>query len=140
MANKEVYIGDTKIGYANSAEVSPDITDAEETKTFDGPIIDTPESVGWEVSIDKIRYATTIADYKAVEILLLGMFKNKETVRIVEKTNLPDGELEVETTVFECVISDKKYSIDPESRTVENLTFKGNRMEHRINGDLVGSI
>lgn len=136
MANKAVYIGGVRLGYANKAEVTPDITDAEETKTFDGPILDTPESISWEVSIDKLRYDKSIASYKQVEILLLQMFKEKKTVQVTEVVKMADGnEMKVDTKVYGCAITDKKYSIDPESRTVENLTFKGSPMDTWINGE-----
>ena len=136
MANKAIFIGGVRLGYANKAEVTPDITDAEETKTFDGPILDTPESISWEVSIDKLRYATTIQSYKEIEILLLQMFKEKKTVQVNEIVKMADGnEMKVVTKVYNCAITDKKYSIDPESRTVENLTFKGSPMDTWINGE-----
>ena len=136
MANKEVYVGGVKLGYANKAEVTPDITDAEETKTFDGPILDTPESISWTVSIDKLRYATTVASYKEMEILLLSMFKEKKTVKVVEYSKTADGKtLKVTSAVYNCAITDKKYSIDPESRTVENLSFKGSPCDTWINGE-----
>ena len=133
---KEVYVGGLKLGYANKAEVSPDITDVEETKTFDGPVVDTPESISFEVSVDKIRYDKTIASYKQVEIALLEMFKTKKSVKVVETTKMADGKtLKVTTVVYNCVLTDKKYSIDPESRTVENLSFKGSPMDTWVNGE-----
>ena len=135
MATKWVYIGGTKIGYANKAEVSPDITDAEETKTFDGNIVDVPENIAWTVSVDKVRYGKTILSYAELELLLLSMFKTKKTVRIVEETKLADGStLRVDNRVYNCVITDKKYTIDAESRTVENLSFKGSPCDTYING------
>ena len=134
MATKWVYIGGTKIGYANKAEVSPDITDAEETKTFDGNIVDVPENIAWTVSVDKVRYGKTILSYAELELLLLSMFKTKKTVRIVEETKLADGStLRVDNRVYNCVITDKKYTIDAESRTVENLSFKGSPCDTYIN-------
>ena len=134
--SKQIWIGKKRIGYANKAEVSPDITDAEETKTFDGPILDTPESVSWTVSVDKLRYDKTVASYKEIEILLLSMFKEKKTVQVVETTKIADGStLRVDTKVYNCAITDKKYSIDPESRTVENLTFKGEPCDTWVNGE-----
>ena len=133
---KEVYIGGVKVGYANKAEVSPDITDAEETKTFDGPILDIPESVSWTVSIDKLRYDKTIASYKEVEILLLSMFKEKKSVTVVETSKMADGKtLKVKTVVYNCAITDKKYTVDPESRTAENLSFKGSPCDTWVNGE-----
>lgn len=133
---KEVYVAGVKLGYANKAEVSPDITDAEETKTFDGSIIDVPESISWEISIDKLRYAKTIQSYKEVEILLLQMFKEKKSVKVVETTKMADGStLKVATVVYNCAITDKKYSIDPESRTVENLSFKGSPADTWVNDE-----
>ena len=134
MATKWVYIGGTKIGYANKAEVSPDITDAEETKTFDGNIVDVPENIAWTVSVDKVRYGKTILSYAELELLLLSMFKTKKTVRIVEETKLADGStLRVDNRVYNCVITDKKYTIDADSRTVENLSFKGSPCDTYIN-------
>ena len=134
MATKWVYIGGTKIGYANKAEVSPDITDAENTPTFDGNIVDVPENIAWTVSVDKVRYGKTILSYAELELLLLSMFKTKKTVRIVEETKLADGStLRVDNRVYNCVITDKKYTIDAESRTVENLSFKGSPCDTYIN-------
>lgn len=136
MANKEVYIAGIKVGHANNAEVAPDIKDAEELKTFDGTIVETPESVSWTVNIDKVRLAKTIQSYKEVEILLLSMFKEKKTVKVVESTKMEDGStLKVTSVVYNCAIKDKKYKIDPESRTVENLSFKGSPCDTWINGE-----
>ena len=137
---KEIYIDGKKLGYANKAEVSPDVTDAEETKTFDGPILDVPESISWEVSIDKLRYDKTISSYKEMERLLFSMFRNKKTIRIRETSKVPDGTLTVTTQVYNCVLTNKKYSIDPESRTVENLSFKGSPVDEWVNGEHVGKI
>ena len=140
MAVKEIYIDGINLGYATKAEVSPDITDAEETKTFDGPILDVPESVSWEVSIDKVRYDKTVASYREIERLLLSMFTEKKTVKVRETSKLPDGDLIVTSVVYNCVLTDKKYSIDPESRTVENLSFKGSPMAEWVNGKQIAKI
>ncbi len=135
---KAVYIGGTKIGYATSCEVAPDISDAEETKTFDGPIIDVPESISWTVDIEKLRYHKTIADYKNMEKLLFDMFFNKKTITVIESSKTADGDtLIVKQAVYKATIKDKKYKIDPESRTVENLSFKGEAMDEWINGEKV---
>lgn len=138
---KEVIIGGKHVGYANKAEVSPDITDAEETKTFDGSIIDTPESIAWKIDIDKIRYDKTSKSYAEMETLLLSMFKTPKTITIREDSKGADGkDITVETNVYDCLLSDKKYSIDAESRTAENLSFKGSPMEEKVNGKVVGKI
>lgn len=136
MADKLVYVGGMKLGHANKAEVSPDITDAEEIKTFDGTIVETPESVAWNVSVDKLRYDTTIASYKQVETLLLSMFKEKKSVKVVENSKMEDGsKLRVTSVVYNCAIKDKKYTIDPTSKTVENLSFKGSPCDTWVNGE-----
>jgi len=138
---KQITIGGKKLGYANKADVSPDITDAEETKTFDGSIIDTPESIAWKVDIDKIRYDTTSNSYATMETLLLSMFKTPQTITIHEDTKGADGkDIIVETNIYGCLLTDKKYSIDAESRTAENLSFKGSPMEQKVNGKVVGKI
>ena len=136
MAHKWVYIGGVKLGYANKADVSPDITDADETKTFDGNIVDNPESISWTVEIDKLRYDKNVASYAEMEALLLSMFnKQKKTVRVIEDSTLADGTtLRVDDRVYNCVITNKKYSVDAESRTVENLSFKGSPCDRYING------
>ena len=138
---KEITIGGKHLGYANKADVSPDITDAEETKTFDGSIIDTPESIAWKIDIDRIRYDKTSNSYAEMETLLLSMFKTPQPITIYETTRGADGgEIRVATNVYNCVLTDKKYSINAESRTVENLSFKGSPMTQYVNGNKVGAI
>lgn len=135
MASKAVYIDGVKIGYANKAEISPEITGQEETPTFDGAIIDTADSISWTISIDKIRYDSSIKHYMQIETILLSCFKNKKTVKITEGSKLPDGDLWVTTQVYNCMLTDKKYTLDAESRTVENLEFKGTAIDTWINGE-----
>jgi len=138
---KKITIGATTLGYANKADVSFDITDAEETKTFDGSIIDNPESIACKIDIDKIRYGKTSNSYAEVEKLLFSMFKTPQTVTVSEDTQAADGStILVESTVFSCLLTDKKYTIDAESRTVENVSFKGSPMEQKVNGEVVGKI
>ena len=132
---KAVYVDGQKIGYANKAEVSPEISGQEETATFDGKIIDTADSISWTISIDKIRYDSSIKHYIQIEGILLSCFKNKKTVKVVETTELPDGNLTVTTQVYNCMLTDKKYTVDAESRTVENLEFKGTSMDSWINNE-----
>ena len=141
MATKWVNIDGKPLGYANKVEISPDITDAETTPTFDGNIVDVPENIAWTISIDKIRYGKTVASYAEIERLLLSMFKEKKTVHVREFTTIADGStLSVDTQVYNCVITDKKYTIDAESRTVENLSFKGSPMDEWVGGKKVGKI
>ena len=138
---KWFHIAGVKIGYCNKAEITPDITDAETTATFDGSLVDVPENIAWTVSVDKLRYDKSIQSYAEVEALLLSMFKEKKTIAVTEHTTLADGStLKVATKVYGCVITDKKYTVDPESRTVENLEFKGSPCDTFINGELVARV
>jgi len=131
---KDIYIDTIHLGYANKAEVSPDISHAEPTPTFDGPVPNGSDTVTWNVSIDKLRYGK-IEDYKAIETLLLSMIKTPKKITIIERKDSIDGQLRVTTAVYKCVLSDKKYTMDMENNTVENLSFTGTSMKEWVNGE-----
>lgn len=134
MANKTIYIDTIHVGYANKAEISPEISNADPIKTFDGPIPSGSSEISWNVTIDKLRYGT-VAEYKQLEALLLSMLNNPKSIKIVEKTNGVDGPLKVKTIVYKCNLNDKKYTLDAESETVENLSFKGTSMREWVNDE-----
>ena len=139
MASKRIYINNIKVGYANKVELSPDITNAEPVKTFDGGVPNGSDDVSWSVTIDKLRYGK-ISDYKTMETLLLSMFKTPYTISIIEEVIGVDGTIKVQNNVYKCILTDKKYSIDVESNTVENLSFTGAYMREYINGEQIGEI
>ena len=131
--DKEIYFNDTFVGYGNKADVKPETSNSE-VKTFTGVITDGSSEIPWEVSIDKIRYGK-IKDYVKIEKILHKMFTVPGTITIIERTKTVDGILTVKQIIYNCIVSDKSYSLDPEARTVESLTFKGSKMKEWVNGE-----
>ena len=131
--DKEIYFNDLFVGYGNKAEVSPETSNSE-VKTFTGVITDGNAEIAWNVNIDKIRYGK-IKDYVKIEKLVHQMFTQPGSIKIIERTKTVDGVLEVKQQVYNCIVSDKKYTLDPESRTVESLAFKGSKMREWVNGE-----
>ena len=131
---KDIYIDTVHLGYANKVEVSPDIKNADPDLTFDGSVPNGSDEVLWNVSIDKLRYGK-IEDYKTVESILLSMIKTPRKIVIIERKDSIDGTLKVQTNVYKCTLKDKKYTIDTENNTVENLSFTGTTMKEWVNGE-----
>ena len=131
---KDIYIDTLHLGYANKAEVSPDIKNSDPDLTFDGAVPNGSDDISWTVSIDKLRYGK-IEDYKAMETLLLSMLKTPKKITIIERKDSIDGQLRVTTAVYKCTLTDKKYTIDTENNTVENLSFTGTSMREWVNGE-----
>lgn len=129
----EIYLGTLRLGYANKADVKPS-TQTSEVTTFDGVITDGEKNISWEISIDQVRYGK-IKDYIAIQKKLHQMFTIPDSVKIVETSETVDGTIKVTDQVYNCLVDDKNYSIDPESRTVESLTFKGSKLKKWINGE-----
>ena len=134
MAKKvSIYLGTMLLGYGNKVDLSPS-TKTSEVDTFDGVITDGEKDLSWKLAIDKVRYGK-IKDYIAIEKKLHKMFTVPETIKIVEESETVDGTLKVVDQISNCFVDDKKYSIDPSSRTIENLSFKGNKLKKWINGE-----
>jgi len=131
---KDIYIDTTHLGYANKAEVSPDIKNSDPDLTFDGSVPNGSDEVVWNVSIDKLRYGK-IEDYKTMESILLSMIKTPRKIVIIERKDSVDGTLKVQTNVYKCTLTDKKYTIDTENNTVENLSFTGTTMKEWVNDE-----
>ena len=130
---KYVWVNDVAIGYATSAKVSPE-TNTTETKTFDGVITDGTPDVSWTVEFEKIRYGG-ISNYVALEKLLHKSFSTPVTVRIYESVQTKEGKLNISQFIYNCILENKEYTIDPEERTVESLSFKGSKMKELVNGE-----
>lgn len=134
MATKVIYIDGVHVGYANKVEVSPEISNSDPIKTFDGPIPSGTSEISWNVNIDKLRYGT-VAQYKQMEALLLSMFDNPKTIKVVESAKGVDEKIKVTQHIYKCTLTDKKYTLEVESDTVENLSFKGTSMKEWVNGE-----
>lgn len=130
---KFIWINDVPIGYATSAKVSPE-TNTQDTKTFDGVITDGTAEVSWTVEFDKVRYGG-ISNYVAIEKLLHKSFSTPMTIQVMEEVQTKEGALKVEQFIYNCILDNKEYSLDPEERTVESLSFKGSKMKELINGE-----
>ena len=131
---KEIYIDTLHLGYANKCEVSPDIKNSDPENTFDGPVPTGTDTVNWNVNIDKLRYGK-VADYAQTERLLLSMLKTPKTIKVIERAKGVDGELRVTQYIYKCTLTDKKYTMDVENSTVENLSFTGTSMKEWVNGE-----
>ena len=132
---KKIYIRDIHVGYATTVNVSPE-TSTEQTPTFDGVITDGTDIIPWTVSIDKIRYGK-ISEYIELEKLLHGMFTKPENIKVVEESNTVDGSLRVTDIIYNCILETKDYEINTDSRTVENLSFKGTDLNKWVNGEQI---
>ena len=130
---KFVYINNVGIGYCTSAKVSPE-TKTQETPTFDGVITDGTADVPWTVEFEKVRYGG-VSNYITVEKLLHKSFSNPVTIQITELVQTKEGQLKVSQIIYNCILDGKEYSIDPEERTVESLTFKGSKMKEWVNDE-----
>ena len=130
---KYVWINDTPVGYCTSAKVSPE-TNTQETKTFDGVLTDGTSEVSWTVEFEKIRYGG-ISDYVTIEKMVHKMFTTPMPVKVMERVQTKEGELRVTQVIFNCIVDNKEYEIDPEERTVESLSFKGSKMREWVNGE-----
>lgn len=131
----EIIIDDIHVGYATSAKVSPE-TSVEKTPTFDGVITDGTDNVSWKVDISKLRYGG-IQDYIKLEKILNTMFKTPKTIRIKETAHFQEGDMEVDKYIYNCIIETKDVEYNPTSRTVDTLSFTGNKMRKLINGEEV---
>ena len=129
----EIYLGTLKLGYANKAEVKPE-TQTSDVATFDGVITDGEKNISWTISIDQVRYGK-VKDYITIQKKLHKMFTVPDSVKIVETSQTVDGTIKVTDQVYNCLVDDKNYSIDPESRTIESLSFKGGKLKKWINGE-----
>jgi len=136
MARRVIYfIGSTYIGYGQKGELSPDISN-DTLPTFDGPIPDIGVPPSWELTLDRIRYAGNVKDFIAVEQLVYSMLKTPQNVKIINKVPLANGETaKVTEILYNATLTDKKASFDAETRTVENLAFKGTKVRKWVNGE-----
>lgn len=130
---KFVTINYKNIGYCTSAKVSPE-TKTQETPTFDGVLTEGTSEVSWTVEFEKIRYGG-ISSYIEIEKLLHKSFSTPMPIQITENVRTKEGQLQVSTIIYNCILDNKEYSLDPEEMTVESLSFKGSKMKELINGE-----
>ena len=129
---KIVFINDIKVGYGTGAKITPNL-ETEETPTFDGPVIDGANEPSYAVTVDKLRY-DTIDQYTKLTQLLLNMESTGYTIRIYEQADMKDGKMTRDDIVYNCKIDGNEYELKPDERTVESLSFKGNKRRIWING------
>lgn len=132
---KEIYISSLRVGNGTGVEVKPSIQ-AETIDTFDGPVNNGNDKISWEVSIEKLRYGT-VKEYTDLEKLLFTMLTQPEPIKLIENVTMKDGSAKVTEIIYNCIISDKNYKWDTKSKTVENLTFKGEKLKKWVNNTLV---
>ena len=130
----EYYIGSTYIGYGQKGELSPDISN-DTISTFDGPVSDIGVPPSWEITLDRLKYAGTVKEFIAVEQVIYNTLKTPQNLKIVDSVTLESGETaKVTEILYSAALTDKKASFDAETRTVENLAFKGTKVRKWVNG------
>ena len=130
----EYYVGSTYIGYGQKGELSPDISN-DTIPTFDGPVADIGVPPSWELTLDRLKYAGTVQEFIAIEQTIYNTLKTPQNLKIVDKVTLESGETaKVTEILYSAVLTDKKASFDAETRTVENLAFKGTKVRKWVNG------
>ncbi len=135
MAKKLIYINDLYVGYGTSAEVSAE-PNTESTATFDGPVTYGEDNVPHTVKIERLRYGK-IADYKQLAILLHDMLATPYPITIKEDVKMVDGKVRVTDRVYNCLLSNDNYKLDPEAGTVESLEFSGGKRSRWIGGEKI---
>ena len=136
MAKKRVYyyIEDVYIGYGTKGELSPDITN-DVIPTFDGPVSDIGVDPSWELTIDRLRYAGTLKEFITIEQLIYSMLRTPKNLKIVDEITLESKETaKVTEILYNATLTDKKATFDPETRTAENLAFKGTKVRKWVSG------
>ena len=127
MARLELYIGTTKVGYTQKADLSEEMGDTDPIQTFDGPV---PSLVAAEntytVSFDVVRYEGSAANFKKLKQLIRSTKTTPQPIKIVEQVTFADKKSATYTQqISDCTLSSNKVSFDPESRTITSLEFKG---------------
>ena len=88
-----------------------------------------------ELTLDRIKYAGSVKEFIAVEQLVYSMLKTPRNVKVVDEIVLENGETaKVTEILYNASLTDKKASFDAETRTVENLAFKGTKVRKWVNG------
>lgn len=132
MADKLIYINDLYIGYGTSVKITAE-TNSESVATFDGPVTDGSDNVSHDVEIERLRYGTK-SDYLAISKLLHKALSEPVTVTVKEDVKFSDGKMRVTDTVYNCVLDNDEYELDPEERTVESISFTGGKRSRWIGG------
>lgn len=74
-------------------------------------------------------------EFIAVEQVIYNTLKTPENLKIVDTVTLESGETaKVTEILYSASLTDKKASFDAETRTVENLAFKGTKVRKWVNG------
>lgn len=121
MADKEIYADGILIGAVTKVDVSSDIPSADPIKTFDGNVPgDAPDEIPWKITIEKIRYGK-VADFDAMEALLLSMIKTPKDIMVIERSNGIDGKITKKQVFYKSKVSNTKYTIDTENKTADNI-------------------
>ena len=130
----EYYIGSTYIGYGQKGELSPDISNGT-LPTFDGPVSEIGTPPSWEITLDRLKYAGNVKEFIAIEQVIYNTLKTPQNLKIVDRVTLESGETaKVTEVLYSASLTDKKASFDAETRTVENLGFKGTKVRKWVNG------
>lgn len=135
MANKQVYIGDLRVGYCTSAKITAE-TKTESTPTFDGPVTEGTADIPHTVEIERLRYAK-ITDYKTLSKVLHDMLSTPQTITIKENVKMVDGRVVVTDRVYKCLVSSDEYELNPEEATAESLKFSGGKRSRWIDGEKI---
>ena len=121
MADKEIYADGILIGAVTKVDVGSDIPSVDPIKTFDGNVpADAPDEIPWKLTIEKIRYGK-VADFDAMEALLLSMIKTPKDIMVIERSNGIDGKISKKQVFYKCKVSNTKYTIDTENKTADNI-------------------
>ena len=129
----EYYIGSTYIGYGQKGELSPDISN-DTLRTFDGPVSDIGVPPSWKLTLDRLKYAGNVKEFIAIEQVIYNTLKTPQNLKIVDMVTLESGETaKVTEILYSATLTDKKASFDAETRTVENLAFKGTKVRKWVN-------
>ena len=132
-STRKLFIGTLELTYANKAETEPEI-ETNVIKTFSGNISDGDDNPSWKISIDTVRYAGTVEEFRNLRKKLYSMMKNPDTVKITETSKLPSEKLTVTEVFYNCLLDNKKITYDVETRTISNLSFVGTKKREWIGG------
>lgn len=128
------YIENIYIGYGTKGELSPDLNN-DTIATFDGPVAEIGVPPSWEFTLDRLKYAGTVDEFMKIETMIYSTISTPKNIKIVDRVNLESGETaEVIEILYGATLTDKKATFDAESRTAENLAFKGTKVRKWVNG------
>lgn len=130
----EYYIEDIYIGYGTKGELSPDLSN-DTIPTFDGPVSEVGVPPSWGLTLDRLKYAGTVAEFMAIETIIYSTISTPKNIKIVDRVKLESGETaKVTEILYGANLTDKKANFDAEARTAENLAFKGTKVRKWVNG------